>query len=206
MAEDGPRLPLADGGISLVTCCDVIEHMPPTLRSEVLSEMRRVLADDGALIVTVPHKGLLSIADPENAKFHFPRAHKLLYTRLKGSQKYELRYGGERFGNFSSGAERHQHFSRQELTQILRDAGFEVQEVHYYTLIYPVARMALWLTEGLRGEGPRLRAAAAAVLVAVQLGRQRGAPAGLRALSRAADARASDVASACNPSLGPRTA
>jgi ubiquinone/menaquinone biosynthesis C-methylase UbiE len=153
VAEDRPRLPLADGRISVITCCDVIEHMPPALRSTALSEMRRVLADDGALILTVPHKGLLSVADPENAKFHFPRAHRLLY-RLKGSEKYRLRYGGESFGNFSSGAERHLHFSRSELTRILADAGFEVQEVRYYTLIYPLARLALWLAEGLRGKIP----------------------------------------------------
>lgn len=152
VAEDRPRLPLADGRISVITCCDVIEHMPPALRSTVLGEMRRVLADDGALIVTVPHKGLLSVADPENAKFYFPRSHRLIYKLLKGSEKYELRYGSGRFGNFSSGAERHLHFSRRELTRILTDAGFEVQEVRYYTLIYPLARMVLWLAEGLRGK------------------------------------------------------
>jgi ubiquinone/menaquinone biosynthesis C-methylase UbiE len=151
LAEDRPRLPLADGQISVITCCDVIEHMPPTLRSAALGEMRRVLADDGALIVTVPHKGLLSVADPENAKFYFPRLHRLLYSLLKGSEKYQRRYQGERFGNFSAGAERHLHFSRRELTQILRDAGFALEEVRYYTLIYPFARALLWLAEGLRG-------------------------------------------------------
>lgn len=151
LAEDPPRLPLQDGQISLITCCDVIEHMPPALRSAALREMRRVLAHDGALIVTVPHKGLLLVADPENAKFHFPRAHRLLYKLLKGSEKYERRYGGERFGNFSTGAERHLHFSRGELSGILTDAGFEVREVRYYTLIYPIARVGLWIAEGLRG-------------------------------------------------------
>jgi ubiquinone/menaquinone biosynthesis C-methylase UbiE len=151
LAEDRPQLPLADGQMSLITCCDVIEHMPPTLRHAALREMRRVLADDGALIVTVPHKGLLSVADPENAKFYFPRLHRLLYRLMKGSEKYQRRYGGERFGNFSAGAERHLHFSRRELAQILDDAGFEVEEVRYYTLIYPLARTLLWLAEGVRG-------------------------------------------------------
>lgn len=151
LADDQPRLPLADAQISLITCCDVIEHMPPALRAAVLAEMRRVIADDGVLVVTVPHKGLLAAADPENVKFRFPRLHRRLYTMVKGMEKYELRYGGERFGNFSSGAQRHLHFSRRELTKILSDAGFEVEEVRYFTLIHPLARTLLWLAEGLRG-------------------------------------------------------
>jgi hypothetical protein len=113
--------------------------------------MRRVLADDGALIVTTPHKGLLSAADPENAKYYFPRTHKLVFSLFKGRDKYRTRYGGQRFGNFSSGARRHVHFSTGELSDTLTAAGFRVEEVRYYTLIYPLIRTLLWLAEGLAG-------------------------------------------------------
>lgn len=87
VADDDPALPFEDGQLSAVSCCDVLEHMPAPVRLAVLGELRRVLADDGTLIVTTPHKGLLSAADPENAKFHFPRIHKRLYVLAKGREK-----------------------------------------------------------------------------------------------------------------------
>jgi SAM-dependent methyltransferase len=56
------RLPIADGSASVVCLLDVIEHLAdpvPTLR-----EVRRVLAEDGRLVVTVPaHRWLWSAAD-----------------------------------------------------------------------------------------------------------------------------------------------
>jgi ubiquinone/menaquinone biosynthesis C-methylase UbiE len=149
ISESAPRLPFDDRQISAVICCDVLEHMTPAARLVALCEMQRVLCDDGAIVITTPHKGLLSPLDPENAKYHFPRAHRLAYRLVKGRQKYEMRYGGERFGNFSTGARRHEHFSTGELSAVLAQAGFEVEEARYFTLIYPVVRVALWVVESL---------------------------------------------------------
>lgn len=149
VSESEPRMPLEDRQISAVTCCDVLEHMTPAARLTALGELRRVLADDGAIVVTTPHKGLLSALDPENAKYHFPRVHRMVYKLIKGRRKYEMRYGGERFGNFSAGMRRHEHFSARELSDVLAQAGFEVQEVRYFTLIYPLVRVALWVVESL---------------------------------------------------------
>jgi ubiquinone/menaquinone biosynthesis C-methylase UbiE len=151
VSDTDPKLSLGDGQVSAVTCCDVLEHMPEPLRLAALEEMRRVLADDGALIVTTPHKGIFSALDPENAKYYFPRAHRLIFTALKGKEKYRLRYGGERFGNFSAGAMRHVHFSAAELSEILHASGFEVDEVRYFTLIYPFIKTLLWFAESLAG-------------------------------------------------------
>ena len=148
-AED-PSLPIESGQLDAVTCCDVMEHMGEDVRRTALKEIHRVLVDGGALIVTTPHKGLFAFADPENFKFHVPRLHRNVYRVLNGRQRYERRYGGKRFGNYSGGAERHQHFSAAELGRILQDAGFEVAAVRYYTLIYPFARMALWLAQGAK--------------------------------------------------------
>lgn len=161
VSECGPVLPLKDGQVSAVTCCDVLEHMPLASRMAALREMRRVLADDGALIVTTPHKGLFSAADPENVKVYFPRLHRRLYTIAKGREKYQRRYGDGRFGNFSSGAERHEHFSTRELSELVSAAGFQVEEVRYFTLVYPFARTLLWIAESLAGRvwgADRLRA------------------------------------------------
>ncbi len=161
VSDSEPQLPLADGQVSAVTCCDVLEHMPPPSRVAALREMRRVLSDDGALIVTVPHKGLFSIADPENVKVNFPRLHRLLYTLAKGRQTYQGRYGSGRFGNFSEGAQRHEHFSAGELSALVSSAGFHVEEIRYFTLINPFIRTALWGAESLAGRvwgANRLRA------------------------------------------------
>jgi hypothetical protein len=118
--------------------------------------MRRVLDDGGALIVTTPHKGISAPFDPENVKYYFPRVHRLVFTALKGREKYASRYGGERFGNFSSGAMRHLHFSRRELSGMLEQAGFEVEQVRFYTLVWPFVKTLLWFAESL---ARRVRAA-----------------------------------------------
>jgi ubiquinone/menaquinone biosynthesis C-methylase UbiE len=149
ISDRDPRVPLTAGELDAVTCCDVLEHMDRDLRRRVLAEISRLLADDGELIVTTPHKGLLAFADPENFKFKAPRAHRLLFRLLRGREVYERRYDEAGYGNYSHGAERHQHFSLGELSTMLRDAGFEVEDVRYFGLIEPIAHIALWLSEGL---------------------------------------------------------
>jgi ubiquinone/menaquinone biosynthesis C-methylase UbiE len=156
ISEQQPRLPLRDGQASAVICCDVLEHMDHQARLAALREMHRVLAGDGAIVVTTPHKGLFSVLDPENAKYHFPAAHRLLYKLVKGRAKYEERYGGERYGNFSAGSSRHLHFSASELSQMLNEAGFEVHEVRYFMLVYPLVRTVLWGVESLAKRVPAL--------------------------------------------------
>lgn len=148
ISEHAPGLPLETGQLLAVTCCDVLEHMGEEVRRAALGEIHRVLADDGVLILTTPHKGLFSFADPENFKFHAPRLHRIVFRAVKGRELYDRRYGADRFGNYS-GAERHQHFSVKELDDILRQAGFEIDAVRYFTLIYPFARIALWIAESL---------------------------------------------------------
>ncbi len=157
ISESQPELPFDDGQLSAVSCCDVLEHMSGELRISVLKELHRVLADGGALVVTTPHKGLFSSADPENAKHRFPRIHRFVYTRAKGVEKYRERYEGERYGNYSSGASRHVHFSTRALTQTLQAAGFEVQETSYFGLMSPVIHPLLWLAESLAGRVPSAR-------------------------------------------------
>jgi SAM-dependent methyltransferase len=151
ISADAPRLPIESGRLEAVTCCDVLEHMGEAVRGSALEEMRRVLAEHGVLVVTVPHKGLLSFADPENFKFYVPRLHRIVFRALKGRERYERSYGGTRFGNYSGdGAQRHRHFSTVELAGILDQAGFQVEAVRHYTLIYPLARIALWIASGIQ--------------------------------------------------------
>jgi SAM-dependent methyltransferase len=150
ISERPPSVALADGSVAAVTCCDVLEHIGEGIRGAALAEINRVLAEHGALVLSTPHKGLFGFADPENFKFHVPRLHRLVYQAFKSKELYERDYGGERLGNYSGGAERHRHFSLGELRTILGEAGFEIEQVRYFTLLYPFLRMALWSAEGLR--------------------------------------------------------
>lgn len=151
ISDSEAKLPFADGELPAISCCDVLEHIPPEPRADILRELRRVLAEDGVIVVTTPHKGLFTSFDQENVKYYFPRLHRFVYRRIKGADLYRKRYEGERFGNYSAGAQRHEHFSARELTEMLRAAGFEVQEIAYFTLLGPLVRPVLWVAENLAG-------------------------------------------------------
>ena len=76
---DGP-LPLEDSAFDLVWCSEVIEHVGDTARW--LSEVRRVLAPGGRLLVTTPSHGRLRVALGGVERFSEPLGdHLHLYTR-----------------------------------------------------------------------------------------------------------------------------
>lgn len=75
---DGP-LPLEDGSFDLVWASEVIEHVADT--AQWLSEVRRVLAADGRLLVTTPSHGRLRVALGGVERFSNPLGdHLHLYT------------------------------------------------------------------------------------------------------------------------------
>jgi SAM-dependent methyltransferase len=76
---DGP-LPLEDSAFDLTWCSEVIEHVGDTARW--LSEVRRVLAPGGRLLLTTPSHGRLRVALGGVERFSEPLGdHLHLYTR-----------------------------------------------------------------------------------------------------------------------------
>jgi SAM-dependent methyltransferase len=76
---DGP-LPLEDSSFDLVWCSEVIEHVADT--AAWLSEVRRVLAPRGRLLITTPSHGRLRVALGGVDRFSEPLGdHLHLYTR-----------------------------------------------------------------------------------------------------------------------------
>jgi len=76
---DGP-LPFEDGSFELVWTSEVIEHVADTARW--LSEVRRVLAPGGRLLVTTPSHGRLRVALRGVERFSEPLGdHLHLYTK-----------------------------------------------------------------------------------------------------------------------------
>jgi ubiquinone/menaquinone biosynthesis C-methylase UbiE len=76
---DGP-LPFEDNSFELVWASEVIEHVADT--AQWLSEVRRVLAPGGRLLVTTPSHGRLRVAISGVARFSEPLGdHLHLYTK-----------------------------------------------------------------------------------------------------------------------------
>jgi SAM-dependent methyltransferase len=50
--DEVPALP--DGGFGVVTCMEVLEHCPPDAAERVIGELRRLVAADGVVVVSVP--------------------------------------------------------------------------------------------------------------------------------------------------------
>ncbi len=63
----GHPMPLPDGTFDTVVIMEVIEHVAE--ERAVLEELSRVLPPGGRLLLTTPHKGLLTFIDPGNFKF-----------------------------------------------------------------------------------------------------------------------------------------
>jgi len=77
------------------------------------------------LILSVPHRGLCTVADPDNLEYRFPG----LYRRLTGQLP-------------PPDAPEHRHYTLIQLTRLLAGAGFRVERAHRSSLfLYP---LALW--------------------------------------------------------------
>ncbi|MFH2058563.1 MAG: class I SAM-dependent methyltransferase [Pseudomonadota bacterium] len=53
-------LPYKDGSFEIVTCFDVIEHIPKNTEYRMLYEIRRVLKPGGTLLLSTPRQGILN--------------------------------------------------------------------------------------------------------------------------------------------------
>lgn len=88
-------LPFPDATFDTVAILEVIEHVSDERR--VLAELGRVLKPGGRLLLTTPHRGLLTFMDPGNFKFVAPGFHRFIQcTVLRRRAYYEERFGRAR--------------------------------------------------------------------------------------------------------------
>jgi SAM-dependent methyltransferase len=127
--DDRGALPFADRSFDSISCLEVLEHVSASRRRELLHEFWRLLTPDGVLIVSTPGRHMFSVFDLGNVKFRVPALHRLFVQARHGKAYYRDRYQENRFrlvGDVSVDAGWHEHFSRQQLSDMLTEAGFEV--------------------------------------------------------------------------------
>ena len=120
-------LPFENGEFSSVSLLDVVEHIFE--QAALLKEVRRALAEDGTLVVTVPGKHLFSFLDMGNLKFRFPELHRWYYCRTHSVEEYDRRYVSNPeglVGDVSAKKRWHEHFSRAGLERLLGESGFRM--------------------------------------------------------------------------------
>lgn len=145
----GGPLALESGSFDSVTLLDVLEHVPD--EGLLLTEVHRVLADDGLLVLTVPRRHIFSFLDPDNAKFRFPRLHRFVYAKRFGDQVYRERFedlsNGLR-GDMSVGKEEHTNYRPDALLDLLRQHGFAPTVVTGANLFWRWLQIPALLTGG----------------------------------------------------------
>lgn len=80
------RTDYADEHFDTITLIEVIEHVPD--ERATLLELSRILKPGGKLLLTTPHRGLLTFLDPGNYKFIFPRLHRFVHLRILRQRRY----------------------------------------------------------------------------------------------------------------------
>jgi SAM-dependent methyltransferase len=108
---DAATLPIADDSVDAVLLLDVVEHVAEPERA--LAEAHRVLRPGGVLVLSVPHRGLLSRLDALNV-YRSLRARRPSWPPLEAATE--------------SGGANHRHFASSELEQLL-EPWFDVDRV-----------------------------------------------------------------------------
>lgn len=104
------NIPFPEATFDVVTCVEVLEHLPASLRPAAFQEMRRVLKPGGRLLMTVPHAGWFDWLDSNNVRYRLPG----LYRALVGRGRRDANYDAK-----GRTVEWHHHFTLAELESLV---------------------------------------------------------------------------------------
>lgn len=126
----GERLPFSAKKFDTVVMGDVLEHVSD--EKKTISEVHRVMEDNGTLVLSVPHKGLFRFIDTFNMKFYFPKLYKWWKGKNYNPDVYKIQPW-------------HRHYSLNDLKRLFGNK-FKIIKVHRGGfLIYPLC----WLVGDL---------------------------------------------------------
>jgi SAM-dependent methyltransferase len=72
----------------VVTCMDVVEHLPEPVRAPMFGEVRRVLKPGGRFVLQTPHARTFQALDAQNLRHRFPALYRRLLRRGGRDQAY----------------------------------------------------------------------------------------------------------------------
>ncbi len=135
-----------------VALVEVLEHVGD--ERATLAEVARVLKLGGHLLLTTPHKGLLTSLDIGNVKCLFPRLHGVVQRRLLGQCSYyqqRFEHGREigLFGDLTVAPNRapwHRHYKPEEVRAFTPPSLVLTQQAVYF----PGMRLLMLLRVALR--------------------------------------------------------
>jgi ubiquinone/menaquinone biosynthesis C-methylase UbiE len=133
------RMPFQDCFFDVVVMSEVLEHVTDEVAS--LSEAYRVLAPDGEMILTVPHKGLFGFLDPANQKFYLKKIMPGLFNAFVGRK---IKKDPDYASVLSQGM--HRHYSSEDLENLLNQSNwkgrYRIEEIKRHDLfIGPLANL-----------------------------------------------------------------
>ena len=141
VATSGP-LAFVDAAFTSLSMLDVLEHVAD--EDATLAEVHRVLAPGGVLVITVPGRHLLSVLDPDNAKYRTPRLHRAVYSARFGADTYDRRFvdlsDGLR-GDMSVGRDEHTNYRPEQLTAVVERNGFRIVDRDGANLFWRLAQV-----------------------------------------------------------------
>jgi SAM-dependent methyltransferase len=122
------------------TCLEVMEHVPS--EQELIRELARIIKQNGVLVLSIPHRGTLTMLDPGNFKFRFPFLVKFYYYFiLHDKEMYQRRFVNAQNGMIGdvslSNMMEHKHYTLAQITKILHPY-FRVEQVITYGFFTPV--------------------------------------------------------------------
>jgi len=126
VAAPAEKLPFPNEFFDVVTITDAFEHVEN--EKKTISEIYRVLKPNGAMIFSVPYKGLFRFIDSFNMKFYFPKTYKWWKGKDYDTKIYKV-------------APWHRHYSVKDLEKFFK-GKFTIEKKHRGGLfIWPI----MWL-------------------------------------------------------------
>ncbi len=146
------RTTYPDGHFDTIALVEVIEHVPD--ERATLLELARMLKPGGRLLLTTPHRGLLTFLDVGNVKFIVPRIHRFIHRRLlQRKDYYEARFVRSRevglIGDISVAAGRtpwHRHYCPHQIAELC-PSGLRLEK---HAVYFPGMRAFMFARQTLR--------------------------------------------------------